>query len=266
MRMQKPIITLLTDFGEVDPYVGAMKGVILSIFPDATIIDLSHQIQKHNIREGAFFLFSLYKYYPKGTVHLVVIDPGVGSERKAIIIQSKNYFFVGPDNGVLSIAAQSDGVQKTVEIKNSEYCLHPISDTFHGRDVFAPVAAHLTKLGGINKFGPAIQDWNQLEIPPVQIEKNEIEGEIIHIDRFGNLITNISRSIFQKHQVFQQKFIEIKINDRELKIPVCASYNQVQIEDFLAIFGSINFLEISKNQKSAADALNSRVHDKILVK
>ncbi|MFX1297384.1 MAG: S-adenosyl-l-methionine hydroxide adenosyltransferase family protein, partial [Promethearchaeota archaeon] len=189
--MQEPIITLLTDFGEKDPYVGEMKGVILSICPNAKIIDLSHDIEKHNIYEGSFFLYSTAKYYPKHTIHLVVIDPGVGSERKSLVIQSKNYYFVGPDNGVLSLAALDNKIQKVIEINNPSYFLKPVSDTFHGRDIFAPIAAHLANNTTPEKFGSLTQTWIQIKIPEVLIKKNEIIGEIIHIDRFGNLVTNI---------------------------------------------------------------------------
>ncbi|NVM29100.1 MAG: SAM-dependent chlorinase/fluorinase [Candidatus Helarchaeota archaeon] len=264
--MQEPIITLLTDFGERDPYAGAMKGVILSICPNAKIIDLSHNIQRHNINEGAFFLFSVTKYYPKNTIHLVVIDPGVGSERKSLIIQTENYFFMGPDNGVLSLAATNDAVKKVIEINNPDYFLTPISDTFHGRDIFAPVAAHLANNEPLEKFGPSNQNWIQIKFPEVQINETEIRAEIIHIDRFGNLITNISRTLFQKTHGLQKKSIDLIINAQKLNIPLCSSYNQVKLGEILGIFGSTEFLEISKNQASAADALNSHVHDRILVK
>lgn len=264
--MQEPVITLLTDFGVTDSYVGAMKGVILSICPSAKLIDLSHEIKEHDIYEGAFFLSSVAKFYPKNTIHLVVIDPGVGSERNAVMIRSENYFFIGPDNGVLSLAASVDGVKKIVKISNSKYFLKPISHTFHGRDIFAPVAAHLAKIGEIEKFGPIIKEWNQIEITKARVEKTGIHGEIIHVDRFGNLITNISQEIFQNAEGIQPDFIQVRINDRDLKMILANSYNQVKVGDYLGIFGSYNFLEISRNQASAATLLNSRVHDKILLK
>lgn len=264
--MQEAIITILTDFGEKDPYVGAMKGVILSICPHAKIIDLSHNIQKHNIREGAFFLFSVAKYYPKNTIHLVVIDPGVGSDRKPLIIQSKNFIFVGPDNGVLSIAASEDEIQKIVTITNSSYFLKPISNTFHGRDIFAPVAAHLANNEPIERFGHITKDWIQLKLPKVQVKDNMINAEIIHIDRFGNIITNIPKKLLQNRPEFRKGILEIKIKDKELKIPLCSSYNQVKQGEFLGIIGSTNYLEISKNQESAANALDVQIQEKIFVK
>jgi S-adenosylmethionine hydrolase len=260
-----PIITLLTDFGESDPYTGAMKGVILSICPKARIIDLSHNIQKHNIREGALYLRSVAKYFPKNTIHLVVVDPGVGSSRKPLIIQSRNYFFVGPDNGVLSLAALEDGVPKIVEISNTAYFLKPVSSTFHGRDIFAPIAAHLAVNRSIEKFGSEIGKWVQLEIPKVKIDGNKIYGEIIHIDRFGNVITNIPQEIFQRLQKSAIKFIQIQINQFDSKIKLCTSYDQGGLGEILVIFGSSNLLEIAKNQDSAAAALNVQLNDKILV-
>jgi S-adenosylmethionine hydrolase len=246
--------------------VGAIKGVILSICTKARIIDLSHEIKKHNIREGAFYLLSSAKYYPKGTVHLVVIDPGVGSKRKSLIIQTDNYFFVGPDNGVLSLAALADKVQKIIEIENTSYFLKPTSNTFHGRDIYAPIAAHLANNKSLEEFGPLTETWNQMKIPEVVEKKGEISGEIIRIDRFGNLITNIPKRLIENKQFFQRKYMQIEISDQNLKIPLCNSYNEVKIGEFLGIIGSTNFLEISKNQESAADALNARNKEKVTVK
>jgi S-adenosylmethionine hydrolase len=260
-----PIITLLTDFGESDPYTGAMKGVILTICPKARIIDLSHNIQKHNIHEGALYLLSVAKYFPKNTIHLVVVDPGVGTSRKPLIIQSRNYFFIGPDNGVLSLAALDDKVQKIIKISNDAYFLKPVSNTFHGRDIFAPVAAHLAVNRNIEKFGSEIGDWVQLEIPKVRVDGNKIYGEIIHVDRFGNVITNISQEILQRIQNSEKKFIRIQINQFDSKIKLCTSYDQVGFGELLGIFGSSNLLEIARNQDSAAAALNVQVNDKILV-
>ena len=261
----EPIITLLTDFGESDPYSGAMKGVILSICPKARIIDLSHNIQKHNIHEGALYLLSVAKYFPKNTIHLVVVDPGVGSSRKSLIVQSRNYFFIGPDNGVLSLAALDDKVQKIIAISNDAYFLKPVSSTFHGRDIFASVAAHLAVNRRIEEFGGTTRDWIQIEIPKVKIDGNKIYGEIIHIDRFGNVITNISQEIFQRIQKSEIEFIQIQINQFDSKIKLCKAYDQVGLGELLGIFGSSNLLEIARNQDSAAAALNVQVNDKILV-
>ncbi len=257
--MIEPIITLLTDFGEKDPYVGIMKGVILSICPNAKMIDLSHEIEQHNIRDGAFFLKSVTNYYPKGAIHLVVVDPGVGSERGALIIKTKKFYFVGPDNGILSLAAKIDGIEKVVKIKNTTYFLKPISNTFHGRDIFAPVAGHLAQNEPIENFGTEIKDWIQLEIP--SITKNEmIQAEIIHIDRFGNVITNIPRTFLTD---FVGKELEIKIEKKIHTIPFCTTYSQVQVGNILGIIGSSDYLEISINQGNAAERLGVQVEDQI---
>jgi len=263
--MQAPIITILTDFGERDPYVGAMKGVILSICSNARIIDLSHDIEKHNIREGAYYLLSSAKFYPKDTVHLVVIDPGVGSKRKSLIIRTNNYFFVGPDNGVLSLAALEDKVQKIIEIENPSYFLTSVSNTFHGRDVYAPIAAHLAKNEHLIEFGPVIDMWIQFKIPEIIEEKNKIHGEIIHIDRFGNIITNIPKQTIEKKGFSQKKQMHIELKGQKLKISLCKSYNEVKIGEFLGIIGSTNFLEIAMNQQSAAATLNVQDKEKITI-
>jgi len=261
----QPIITLLTDFGERDPYAGAMKGVILSICPNAKIIDLSHSIQRHNIYEGAFHLLAAAKYFPKNTIHLVVIDPDVGSSRRALIIQSRNYRFIGPDNGVLSLAALDDEVQKIIEICNSSYFLKPVSQTFHGRDIFAPVAAHLANNRNIEDFGSVSQEWVQIKIPEINIDGNVIYAEVIHVDKFGNIITNISQENFQKINKIERSFIEFQFKKFRSKIKLCKSYNEVEIGEFLAIFGSSNFLEVARNRDSAANALKVQIKDKILV-
>jgi len=213
-----------------------------------------------------FFLFSVAKYYPKNTIHLVVIDPGVGSNRTALIIQTENYFFVGPDNGVVSLAAANDNIQKVVEISNSTYFLKQVSHTFHGRDIFAPVAAHLALNRMPEEFGSITKSWIKIEIPETIINKNEIFGEIIHIDRFGNILTNISQDILENLERLQEKFLEIKLKNQNWKIPLCTSYNEVKIGEFLGIIGSMDLLEISKNQKSAADALKAQIGEKISVK
>ncbi|MHA1129259.1 MAG: SAM hydrolase/SAM-dependent halogenase family protein [Candidatus Helarchaeota archaeon] len=262
----EPIITLLTDFGVRDSYTAAMKGVILSICPFAKIIDLSHEIEPHNVREGAFFLLSSAIYYPKNTIHLVVIDPGVGSERKSIIIKSENHYFVGPDNGVLSLAALKDKIQKVIEIDNHKYYLKPTSTTFHGRDIMAPIAAYLANGVPLDEFGAPLNKWVQFRLPKVTRKEDQFFAEILHIDRFGNIITNITREDFNAIQEFEREFIELSFNDHLLKIPICTAYKQVEGGEFLAIFGGGNFLEISKNQYSAADTLGLHVNDKIIIK
>jgi hypothetical protein len=241
-------IAILTDFGLDDNFVGVMKGVILKINPRARIVDISHNVAFHDIAQAAFLLRSSYRYFPHQTIFLVVVDPGVGSKRAAIIIRSKNYFFVGPDNGVLSLAAYVDGIRKIVKIKNKRYFLKPFSSTFHGRDVFAPIAAYLSKGVSLDSFGQTLNSITQIDISLPRISKNILHGRIIYIDRFGNLITNIEKDLF-KHFTEDKQFI-IKIK-RENINSIVSSYQAVEPAKPLAIFGSFGFLEISINKGNA---------------
>lgn len=260
----KKIITLLTDFGLKDPYVGAMKGVILSICPNANIIDISHEVRKFDIRQGAYILASTAPLFPKGTIHIGVVDPGVGTTRKPIIIETKKSFYIGPDNGLLTLAALKEGIKKVVHIANRKYMLPHVSYTFHGRDIFAPAAAHLANGVPIEEFGPILKKYETLSFSKPKIHKNRIEGEIIYIDDFGNVVTNIYRDILEKIDINERKIIKIQFNDRTEKIlKICEAYNEVKEGDFLAIIGSGDFLEISINQGNAAKKLNIKEGTKI---
>jgi len=189
------IIALLTDFGLNDNFVGVMKGVIYHINPEVKIVDLSHQIESHNIHEAAFLLKSSYPYFPEGTVFLIVVDPGVGSERKSVIVETEKYLFVAPDNGVLSFLMERD-MKRIIQITNEEYFLKPVSRTFHGRDIFAPVAAYLSKGEKVEKFGSQTRKIEKLTFPEPQVKNNRLVGEVIYVDRFGNPITNINQNTF----------------------------------------------------------------------
>ena len=187
------VLTLTTDFGLQDPFVGIMKGVILNIAPTARIIDITHQIEPQNILQAALTLEAAHAYFPKDTVHLVVVDPGVGSERRPIAVKNKSSTFVGPDNGVLSPAIVPSS--RIYELTNKKYFLPKISNTFHGRDVFAPTAAWIAQGISLSKMGRKITDPHLLEFPQPEVGKNVISGEIVAIDRFGNCISNISSEL-----------------------------------------------------------------------
>ena len=199
------MITLTSDFGLKDPYVAEMKGVILTINPQATIIDVTHYVEKFDIRVGAFMLASAAPYFPKDTIHLAVIDPGVGTERRAILIQTKRSFFVGPDNGVLMLAAQNQGIEHLYEISNPKFMLPKLSSTFHGRDVFAPAAAHLDKGIKPSEFGPEITEAATPKFASVERRNSSLIGEVWYIDDFGNIITNISQKDLPKNRVVNVK-------------------------------------------------------------
>src|SRR5215468_6432838 len=192
------VIALLTDFGTQDYFVGAMKGVILSINTAATIVDITHEIPPQDIEAGAFNLLSCYRDFPAGTVHVAVVDPGVGSDRRALVIESANQFFVGPDNGLFGWICEREESWAAIEISNDKFFRHPVSQTFHGRDIFAPVAAALSAGHEPSEFGPAVSDIVRVEsLQPATISANTIEGRIIHIDRFGNCVTNFTRQMLK---------------------------------------------------------------------
>jgi len=245
-------ISLLTDFGNKDNFVGVIKGVILKINPQAKIIDLSHNVTPQNIFEAAFLLKSSFKYFPKDTIHLVVVDPGVGSKRRKLLVKTKDYYFVAPDNGVLSPALKGGGPKKIVEITNDRYFLKPVSDTFHGRDVFAPVAAHLSLGKRIGALGRRIETIKHLALPLTRRLKNKLIGKIVYVDHFGNLVTNITRADFAdfiKDRGFKIHIANYQINK------ISRSYEEGEKGRPSAIFDSFDNLEIFLGQASAKERL-----------
>lgn len=255
------IIALLTDFGLSDNFVGVMKGVIYRINPEAKIVDLCHQIESHNIHEAAFLLKKSYPYFSEGTVFVVVVDPGVGGERKPIIVKTEKYLFVAPDNGVLSFLVERD-IKKIIHITNEEYFLKPVSRTFHGRDIFAPVAAYLSEGERIENFGSAIKDMERIELPAPGVEKNRLLGEIISVDRFGNLITNINRDVFL--QFIERKKFRIVIGETRIS-KISSSYQEGKEGSPIAIFDSFDNLEISLYRSDASRSLNLNKGSKIYI-
>lgn len=257
------VISLITDFGLRDNFVGVLKAVILRINPAAKIIDICHNINPQDILQAAFLLQSSYQYFPTKSVHLVVVDPTVGSKRKKILVETKNYFFLGPDNGVLSLALKAEEPLKIIEITNDKYFLKPTSDTFHGRDIFAPVAAYLSKGEPIQKFGQRINSFKTLEVPQVKINKQELAGEIIYIDRFGNLISNIDKTTLENF--IKNKKFKICIKDKMIN-KISHSYCESKGTKPVALIDSFNYLEIALNSVSAKDYLGIDKGEKIKVK
>ena len=186
------LITLLTDFGDRDWFVASMKGVILSINPQATIVDLSHRIPSHAVEDGAYVWKSCYQYFPDGTVHVAVIDPGVGSDRRPLVAKSSRYYFLAPDNGLLTHVLDQEGALEVREISNKQYRLHSEGHTFEGRDVFAPAAAWLTKNQPFSSYGEVVEDPHTFKIAQPHWEQSALIGEVVYVDAFGNLITNLS--------------------------------------------------------------------------
>lgn len=261
--MARAIITLTTDFGLRDPYVAEMKAVILGINPNAAIVDLTHEIAKFDIRMGAYVLASASSYFPQGTIHVAVIDPGVGTRRRPIIIQTERASYVGPDNGVLILAASNQGIRHIYEISNRKLMLPKISATFHGRDIFAPAAAHLAKGVSHTEFGPKIHGIFAPDFTRIVRRKNAIVGEVIHIDGFGNIITNLGEKELKSMKI--KDTVNIKLKNTQLKLRLCKAYAEVEKDKPLALLGSHNFLEISINQGDAAKFFKVKNGDKVTV-
>jgi len=262
--MRCPIITLTTDFGSRDPYVAEMKAVILGISPNATIVDITHQIEKFNVRMGAYVLAAASPYFPKGTVHVVVVDPGVGTERQPIIVETKKCCFVGPDNGVLALAAKSIGGEVHVHrITNREFMLPKVSSTFHARDIFAPAAAHLANGRCPAELGPEIHQMISPQFARIVRRKDVLEGQVVHVDDFGNIITSFTEKELETMKI--KGDVHVKVGNVALKLKLCKAYGDVEKAQPLAIIGSHDFLEISVNQGSAANIFNTRVGDKVVI-
>jgi S-adenosyl-L-methionine hydrolase (adenosine-forming) len=254
------VITLTTDFGTRDWFVGTTKGVIAGIAPKANIIDLAHELLSGDIRGGAFALTAGCHFFPKGTIHVAVVDPGVGSRRKAIAVQTVRAMFVGPDNGVLSWALAKEKITAIHALENGAYFLHPVSRNFHGRDVFAPVAAHLSLGVPLRKFGPALKDLVRLAWPERQVRRGGVEGEVVYIDRFGNAITNLESSLLKGSD---RASCEVHAKRRRV-CPLKAFYQAVAPNTLVALVGSSGFLEIAVNGGSAAKVLGLRIGTRVV--
>lgn len=254
------LITLTTDFGTRDPYVAAMKGVILTICPAATVVDLTHEIAPHDVLEAAFFLAATAPHFPRNTIHVVVVDPEVGTERRPAAVQAGDQVFVCPDNGILTLFARRCPVREARAITNRRVALGRISATFHGRDIFAPAAAHLARGFPFADLGDRIEDLVELEIRQVTLRTDgTIEGEIIHIDRFGNAVTNIDRACLSNH-----KERTIQVGAQTLG-EINRTYADVPVGKPLALFGSTDRLEIAIHAGNAAQTLGLRRGDKVKV-
>ncbi len=255
------IISLLSDFGHKDPYVAEMKAVILSINPQARIIDISHEIEKFNIRMGAYVLASATPYFPANTINVAVVDPGVGTKRRSIIAETKHSLYVGPDNGLLMLAAHKEDIINVYNILNPKYMISNISKTFHGRDIFAPAAAHLTRGIKPSDFGPAIDDYIFPEFAEPHTKGGELVGEVLHMDNFGNLISNISAEALEQYGVRDGDSLLVTLGDKTLNMLFCSAYGEVPAGTTLALIGSSNFLEVAVNQGSASNVFKADAGD-----
>ncbi|MBI3593513.1 MAG: SAM-dependent chlorinase/fluorinase [Nitrospirae bacterium] len=253
----KPVITLTTDFGHQDHFVGSVKGVILQINPEIKIVDISHDVPPFSIIKGAFIIASAFRYFPKGSIHVVVVDPGVGSSRKPLLVVSRSGFFLAPDNGILSYIFEEDGPCQIYEITEKKFFLPSVGQTFHGRDIFAPVAAWLSTEMESGSFGKLIENPVKLPIQKPMIEKNQVTGQIVYIDHYGNLVTNIKSADLSG----------IQLNSSQLMLGSTTLtsgktyYGEAAEGESSFVINSSGYLEIFQNKGNAALTLRSSLLD-----
>lgn len=264
---ERPIITLTTDFGLKDPFVGIMKGVILGINTDAEIIDISHGISHQNIFEASQVISMSYKYFPPSTIHVAVVDPGVGGERRPLLISAGDYIFIGPDNGIFTavLEQEKDAISHIIHVSSQNYFLPLKGPTFHGRDIFAPVAAWASKGVDSKEFGSQVEDYNALALPePLLGDDKTLTGEIVYIDSFGNAITNISSALLTQYgQGIHPECLKVLFRNKQLGI--ARYYGENKEADLAALFNSFDFLEIFSYAREAAKCFDIQKGEKVTV-
>jgi len=266
--VRRPIV-LLTDFGEGSVFVGEMKGSILKVNPEAVILDLTNRVRPQDVAQAAFLLKYSYRYFPEGSIFLCVVDPGVGSERRPIAVMTKNYFFVGPDNGLLYPAACDDGVVCAVLLEDRKYFLEKVSSTFHGRDVFAPVAAHISKGASIKSFGRQLSSIKELMLDEPKVAEGGITCRVMYVDDFGNVITNLSEQLFSSLLVegaVKPSSLSVEVGGRAYDVRLAKYYCEVAEGSPLALFNSFGLLEISVNRGDASKHFPLKEGDIIRIK
>lgn len=254
-----PLISLLTDFGSIDSYVSEMKAVILSICPSARIIDISHRVEKFNIRMGAFLLASATSSFPAGTVHVAVVDPAVGSARRPIVVETERSLYVGPDNGLLVPAAQAESILHVYEVTNRSMMRDEVSATFHGRDIFAPAATHLACGSPPNKCGTEITDYVIPSYTQPRSNGKSVLYEVFHVDGFGNIITNLRRTQLSELNVKTGGKVRISLGKKWLSLRHVNTYSDLEENEFGLLVGSHGFLEIACRERSAAKRVGARM-------
>ncbi len=253
-----PLISLLTDFGLMDPYVAEMKAIILSICPSARIIDISHLVEKFNVRMGAFLLASTTPSFPPGTVHLAVVDPGVGSARRPIAVETERSLFVGPDNGLLVPAAQPESILHVYEVTNRTMMREKVSATFHGRDIFASIAAHLACGSSPKELGREITNYVIPSYAQPKLDGKAVLCEVSYVDGFGNIITNLRSEQISEFNINVSERLVISVGKKRFSVRYVKTYSDLGENDFGLLVGSHGFLEIACREKSAAKRFGAR--------
>jgi S-adenosyl-L-methionine hydrolase (adenosine-forming) len=248
--LSSPIITLTTDYGLGDYLVGTLKGVILKINPDATIVDITHSVTPYDVMDGALAIAAAYRYFPPKTIHVVIVDPGVGSERRPLLVSGENQFFVAPDNGVLSLIYENEAALTVRNITAEHYFIQPVSRTFHGRDVFAPVAAWLSKTWQMASFGEEIQDFRRFSLPKPKVADGQMNGLILRVDAFGNLMTNFTPADLPEITT-KEGTLRIQVGEKEVNRLV-GTFTEGKPGEPVAMIGSTGFIEIVINKGNAS--------------
>lgn len=263
--MENAFIALMTDFGEDDFFVASLKGTILKVNPAARIMDISHRARSFDPQMSGFILFACYKYFPEGTIFLIVIDPGVGSSRKILLAGTESYFFIAPDNGILTMTLEEEEALVLRSIENERYFLPERGTTFEARDKMAPVAAHLSKGVAVEEFGPELKEYMKLKVNKAGLRENEISGHILYTDKFGNLITNIPERLVQKfRESHEEKALSLKVMGVEIP-RFNKSYSSVKRGELLFLVGSLGFIEVAAREDSASQRLKAKPGDPVKI-
>jgi S-adenosyl-L-methionine hydrolase (adenosine-forming) len=249
----RPLIALLSDFGSRDHYTGTMKGVMMGICPELSLVDITHEVRPHDVLEGALQLAAAYRYFPAGTIFLAVVDPGVGSSRRALAVDTGDYRFVAPDNGLLTAVLEDSPPKKVVELSERRYARPTVSRTFEGRDRFAPAAAWLAKGVQLTALGRTLPSYHQIEIPRAAATSTTLRGIVLMVDRFGNLVTNIDRRAFET--LARDHPVSLTVGGQAIG-GVVATYADIKPGEICGLFGSTDHLEFAANGRSAEEALS----------
>ncbi len=263
----KKIIALLTDLGSKDFYVGAMKGIIYSICPEVTVVDITHQITPYNLQEGSRTLYHTAKEFPPGTIFVAVVDPVTGTKRRPMVLLTLDgKYFVGPDNGIFSLVFREVGVRKIYQIKNPKWLRQKgVSKTFHGRDIFAPVAAHLAAGWPVEEVGPEIKAYSLLSSKPAKRRGNRIEGEVTAADRYGNVILNIPGKLFEEFGIKRGTRLQVHFKNKKLMIKWAATYGEVPEGEGVILISGGGFLELAVNRGNAARKYGLEVGEAVIL-
>ncbi|MFQ5850634.1 MAG: S-adenosyl-l-methionine hydroxide adenosyltransferase family protein [Candidatus Binatia bacterium] len=260
--METKFITLTTDFGHRDPFVGTMKGVILGVNPHVRIVDLTHGIPPQDLIAGALALRASVSFFPRGTIHVAVVDPGVGSERRPLVIESEQFLFVGPDNGIFSLALQGQAIKQAIELSNETYHLKPTSKTFHGRDIFAPVAAHLAQGVPPREMGRPAKELSKLPYPEVIKTEGVIQGVVMYVDGFGNLVTNIDEHDLK---TIPPEDVVVSVGDLTIQ-GLAPTYSHAEQGGYIALINSSGLLEVSLFKGNAQACCGAKIGAQVRIR